>query len=297
MAAKSAEPSATRPQPPPLPPPPIEFFRQLLTMKPEEREKALALREPKTREIVKAKVRQFEGLPPDERENRLRTLELRWYLLPLMKASPTNRSARLQTIPAPDRQLVEKRLQDWDRLPADAQQNLLESELAVVFMRPERGVISHAGPSMVTTQQQQRITESIKYLNGLPTEKRREVYRTFESFFELSQHERAKALDSFTEAERKQMERSLRLFDNLAPADRDLCLEGFEKFRALSEQERQEFLRSAERWQTMSANDRALWRSLVNRKAIPLPPMPPGLSGSAAKGNSKSPELATNSVR
>src|SRR2546422_921168 len=92
VPAKSAESpaavspaTAARPQPPPLPPPPIEFFRQLLGMKPEEREKALALREPKTRQLVEAKVKQFEALPADERENRLRTLELRWYLLPLMK--------------------------------------------------------------------------------------------------------------------------------------------------------------------------------------------------------------------
>jgi transposase-like protein len=296
-AAVSA-PTTTRPQPPPLPTPPIEFFRQLLGMKPEEREKALALREPKTRQFLEDKIRQFAALPADERENRLRTLELRWYLLPLMKSSPTNREPRLQAIPERDRKLVEARVQFWDQLPAEIKRDMLESELAIgVIYLPEKGVVSHAGLSTITPQQQEKIKKSIDYLNRLAPDKRRRVFRSFEGILRLSQEERAKALDNFSENERKQMQRTLQTFEKLSPTDRDLCVTGFQKFSALSEEERQDFLRNVERWRTMSDKDRAVWRSLVNRKVVPQPPMPPGLPGAAPRIKVASPDLATNSAR
>jgi hypothetical protein len=289
--------TATRPQPPPLPPPPVEFFRQLLGMKPEEREKALALRlpEPKQRQVVEAGIKQFEALPADERENRLRTLELRWYLLPLIKSPPTNREARLQAIPERDRKLVETRLQFWDRLPDETRRDILESELAIgILYIPEKHVVSHAPLSTITPLQQEKIRRSVDYLNHLAPDKRRQVFRNFERITQLSQEERAKALDNFRENEREQMERTLQTFEKLSPSDRDLCVAGFQKFSALSEGERQDFLRNVDRWRTMNDKDRAVWRSLVNRKAIPQPPMPPGLS---PRAKVEPPDFATNSVR
>jgi hypothetical protein len=288
--------AAARPQPPPLPLPPVEFFRQLLGMKPEEREKALALRvqEPKTRQLIEAKVKQFEVLRADERENRLRTLELRSYLLPLIKSPPTNREARLQAIPERDRKLVETRLQFWDRLPEEARRDILESELAIGVFFPEKSVISHAKLLTITPEQQEKIRKSIDYLNRLSPDKRRRVFRSFEEMTQLSQGERAKALDNFSQNERDQMQRTLQTFEKLSPTDRDVCVAGFEKFSALSEGERQEFLRNVERWRTMSDKDRAVWRSLVNRKAIPQPPMPPGL---APRAKVEPPDFATNSSR
>src|SRR5688500_4846510 len=102
------------PQPPPLPQPPIMQFRQLLGMKVDEREKALAARPTNTQELLKQKLAEYDALPADIRENRLRTLELQWYLRPLMKASPTNRAAQLQVIPERDRELIAARLKAWD---------------------------------------------------------------------------------------------------------------------------------------------------------------------------------------
>src|SRR5215208_4542955 len=85
-------------QAPPLPPTPVEYFRQLLKMNSEERHKELVNRT-KTREFLESKLKEFEALSPEERENRLRTMELQWYLRPLLTGSPTNRAAQLQTIP------------------------------------------------------------------------------------------------------------------------------------------------------------------------------------------------------
>ena len=66
-----------------------------------ERKQALTNRSPEGQKLILAKVREYESLPPDERELRLRVTELRWYLLPLMTAPATNRPAQLAMIPEP----------------------------------------------------------------------------------------------------------------------------------------------------------------------------------------------------
>jgi hypothetical protein len=295
---EGARPVADRKAPPPLPPSPVEYFRQLLKMNAQEREGELAKR-PKTREVLEAKLKEFDGLALAEQENRLRALELQSYLRPLMKAPATNRAEQLKAIPARDRDLVETRLKLWDKLPADQQRDLLESELAIlVFYRPQNAKMTFSGVSAATTPQQERIRKSIEYLDSLPQDKRDQLYRNFGDFFELSEHEKARALGSvrvLSEAERKQMERTLEVFEKLPPQERDRCIEGFEKFRALSPAEQAHFLKSAERWQTMTAKDRQLWRSLVNRKAIPLPPgLTPGVTNPAAIPRPGEFEVATN---
>jgi len=292
LVAPSAAQSRRPVQPPPIPPAPVEYFRQLLKMNSEERENELGNR-PKTREFLESKLKEFEGLAPEERENRLRTLELQWYLRPLMRTSPTNRT--LKAIPEEDRPLVEARLKLWDQLSADEKRDMLESELAVrVLSRPEEGLITQSGFSMISTQQQARIRTSTEYLNKLPAEKREQLYHNFARFFGLSEQEKARTLDSFSEAERQQMERTLQAFEKLPPQARERCIAGFDKFRALPQSERQHFLRSAERWQAMSAKDRQAWRVIVNRKALPPPPMPPGFTNPAAMRRTPDLIIATN---
>jgi hypothetical protein len=149
--------------------------------------------------------------------------------------------------------------------------------------------------SPLSTSQQERIDKSTAYLDGLKPEKRAELYQNFQEFFELSEKEKAKALDSIhtlSDAERRQMERTLQTFDRLPRAQREQCIEGFQKFTALSREEQSQFLRSAARWQAMSPRDRQIWRSLVRGKAVPQPPSPPGLQGATL--NSPQFQVATN---
>lgn len=288
-AAQANEPGAVKltqparvPQPPPMPPSPVQFFRQLLPMTLEERQTALERYSPKTREFVSAKLKEYESLPPDDRENRLRTLEMRWHLLPLMSVAPSNRVLRIQALPERDRPLIEERLRLWDRLSPELQRDVLECEPALAaFASPgERAPTSSMG-SPLSSNALAQINRSLAYLNSLQAEKRAELYRNFREFFELSEKERARALesiDALTEPEREQMAHTLRTFDRLPPAEREQCIQGFQKFTALSREEREQFLRSVERWQAMTPRDRQLWRSLVRQKAVPQPPLPPGLS-------------------
>src|SRR5687767_718422 len=76
----TSAPIARVPQAPPMPPAPIQFFRDLLPMTAEQRQTALEKYSARSREFVTAKLREYEALTPEERENRLRTLEMRWHL-------------------------------------------------------------------------------------------------------------------------------------------------------------------------------------------------------------------------
>jgi len=274
--------SARVPQAPPMPPSPVEFFRQVLAMTPEQRDKALEKYSPKTREFVGAKLKEFEALKPEERENRLRTMELRWHLLPLMSMAPSNRVLRIQGLPERDRPLIEERLRLWDKLSREQQRDVLECEPALQAFASTGRISTSSMVSPLSTNQLERINRSTAYLNNLHPEKRAALYQNFQEFFELSEKEKAKALDSIhtlSDAERRQMERTLETFDRLPRAQREQCIEGFQKFTALSREDQGQFLRSAARWQAMSPRDREIWRSLVQRKAVPQPPLPPGLDG------------------
>jgi hypothetical protein len=83
---------------------PVEIFRELLAMDPEQQEKFLAGRT--NREEILAKVLEYQALAPNERELKLKTTELRWYLQRLMEAPETNRAAMLARVPEKDRKLV-----------------------------------------------------------------------------------------------------------------------------------------------------------------------------------------------
>ena len=89
-AAESAQP----PIPvlmPPIPPSPIDQFRQWLRMAAPEREKSLAEYPEAKQATLRQKLQAYESMPPEQRERRLRMLELRWYLRPLMNSAPEQR--------------------------------------------------------------------------------------------------------------------------------------------------------------------------------------------------------------
>src|SRR5262245_28343087 len=98
---------------PPSPKSPIESFRNLLKMDETARQKLLAEKSPQYRQNLEAKLKEYLVLPPDERELRLKLVELRWYLTPLMRLPPSQRAASLALVPAADRPLIEDRLKQW----------------------------------------------------------------------------------------------------------------------------------------------------------------------------------------
>ena len=230
---------------------PVDFFRQLLAMTPSERLAALTNRPPEMRAKILAKVREYQALNPDERELRLRATELRWYLVPLLRLSPTNRVSRLAMVPTEMQELVKSRLQHWDILPPPLKQEFLTNDSTLhYFARVEPTNATVANPD------QQKIADR------------------FNQFFELTAAEKRSTLNTLSATERAQMEKTLQSFEKLPPRQRITCVQNYAKFAGMSAAERAQFLKNADDWSKMSPAERKTWRDLV--KTVPLwPPMPP----------------------
>jgi len=278
LAATNA-PVALPPAPPPILPPksPVDSFRELLAMKIRERQQFLANRPEKVRERLLAKVREYAALKPDERELRLRATELRWYLVPLMSMPATNRAAQLEHVPAELREAAENRLQQWDLLPPPLQQELLENDRTLRrYLQLESSTPAQKEEilSTIPPGQREELEAGYRRWLALPESERKIMLKRLDQFFELTPNEKTKVLSTLSEPERRQMEETLRTFENLPPAERARCIRSFGKFVSLSLEERRQFLKNAERWQSMTPAERQEWRNLVSQ--VPLwPPEPP----------------------
>jgi Protein of unknown function (DUF3106) len=251
-------PSAIGPPPMPSAPSPVDYFRKLLAMSPQQLQAALAHKPPKVRERILAKVSEYAALDPDNRELRLRATELRWYLTPILQASASQRAAQMALVPADIRGLVQSRLIQWDILPPALQQEFLENEhIAGYFAGLSATNLISAAPAPMPT------------------------------FFDLSPAEEQQTLGKLTDSDRKQMEATLQNFGKLPPYQRVQCIHAFGKFASMSQAERTAFLKNAQRWSQMTPSERQAWCDLVAHvpqwpplptAAImppPLPSMPP----------------------
>jgi len=280
IAGPRAATAATNP--PALPPvpqasAPVEIFRTLLALPPAERKAYLAARPPETQQRILAKLREYESLKPDQRELRLRATELRWFLLPLLSAAATNRPAELAALPESIRQSVADRLREWDRLPAAAQQELLENEATLdYFTQLQTGTEEQkqAIRQNLSPARREKLEAGIAGWQTLPPPQQEKLLARFSQFFDLTAAERAKALHVFSESERQQMEKTLARFAKLPKEQREQCVQSFAQFTALSLEERQQFLKNADRWKLMPPEERQHWREIV-QKVPPRPPLPP----------------------
>ena len=278
---------------PPLPQAnsPVDLFRKLLAMTPAERHDYLTNRPAGIRDRILAKLNEYEALDPNERELRLRATELRWYLLPLLHVSPTNRTAQLAAIPDALQPLVKSRLALWDILPPPLQQEFFESAPTLHYFSQ---LDSSNGPPMPPTAGMHHISHALDlaHWNALSEEQHQKFAAQFNQFFELTPPEKKKTLNTLSDAERQQMEKTLDTFGKLAPPQRLKCIRAFTEFAGMSAQEKQDFLNNARRWAQLSPKERQTWRDLVTHvpewtplpSALIMPPIPPAFH----------PPLATN---
>ena len=253
---------------------PVDQFRELLALPAAERASHLTNKPPALRQRILAKVAEYEAMKPDERELRLRSTQLRWYLMSFREAPISERKTQLAMVPEADRQVVKDHLDTWDKLPADIRQEILKYEKVMeTVLLPGATNVNRMPPPVPNT-------ENLKSINAflqLPPEKRRQMYASFQEFFELSDAERERTIGALPPEERMQMTLALRKFDKLPKLQRDRCLKSFAKFSSMSEAERLEFLKNAERWRELPTAERQAWRDLIN-KVAPAPPLPPVLA-------------------
>lgn len=259
----------------------IGYFRALLAAKPEEREKLLAGRESKHRQVLEDGVRRYEALSPEERETRLRTMELRFHVTSLLRVPPSKRDEQLKLVPENDRPAVAERLRYWDTLSPLEQKEALDNERAA-------RILGVAGPGSKTREipltgqtsnQVRQIEQQLVRWQSLPEGRRQQVEKNFTSLFEFSDEEKALGQlrsMSLSAEERELMEKTIAVFKKLPVAARENCVRNFPKFAELTPAERRDFLYNAQQWQKMSAADREAWRKIV-AKVPKFPPMPPGI--------------------
>jgi hypothetical protein len=237
---------------------PVDFFRQLLAMPPAERLKSLTNRPAAARARIMAKVHEYLALDPDERELRLRATELRWYLTPLFRVAEADRAARLAQVPENLRGLVQSRLEQWEVLPPQMQQEFLANDQTLPYFAH----IETTNPPAANPEQQK-------------------IADQFNQFFELTPMEKRQTLNTLSAAERVQMEQTLQSFEKLPPEQRLLCVRNYAKFASMSDTDRVKFMKNAQSWSRMSPKERQAWRDLVAQVPIwppmPLPIMPPSL--------------------
>jgi hypothetical protein len=254
---------------PPVPqiPSPVAMFRRLLGMTVPERESFLNTnRAPEMRAALRAKIKEYLAMDPDDRELRLRATELRWQLIPLLRTAPADRGPRLALVPDDLAPLVKSRLAEWDQLPPSLQQEFLANDHTLHYFAHVETTNNTDADSAAAVQ-------------------REKIARQFDQFFELTPEEKQKTLKTLSTTERAQMEQTLQAFTKLTGTQRIQCMRAFTQFAELKPAERAEFLKNAERWAQMSPKERQTWRDLVARvpKWPPVPshianlmPPPPG---------------------
>jgi hypothetical protein len=267
------------PLPPRTTPPisPVEYFRELLALNSEARERALADKPEIQRKYLQAKLLEYEQMPPEDRELRLRVTELRYHLLPLLKTPASDRAERLKLVPERDRALIEERLKQWDSLPADVREELLENEITVrYFLRLDQAAPSRREEVLRPLPEDYRslLEEKLAKWKEEPPEERQRMYRHFERFFELSRSEKQKALNTLPEEERTRIEGVILDFEKLQPEERVRCIENFRKLANMEKEASNRFWNNVRRWEAMTPREREAWRDLFHS----LPPNPPGFS-------------------
>ena len=246
---------------------PVALFRELLAMTPAERNAAIAKRPPDVQKRILEKLQEYEILPGELRELRLRETELRWYLRPLMDVPRTNRAARLARIPEDERKIVEERLQLWDLLPPSLQQQWTNDEMVANYFAQNASATPQEQKDMFSIMPpglRETLQAGFDRWSQMTEDQRQKALAGFNKMFEIKPEEQEKALGTVSDdEERQQMEKTLEAYGKLTSAQRQQCIRSFEKFASMSVVERQQFLKNAARWNAMTPEERKKWRQLV----------------------------------
>jgi hypothetical protein len=285
VTASSSEPTNAAPaRPPRLGRSPVETFRKLLAMSPEERTGHVRMYPPGLHERMLAKLEEYQMLPEPYRELKLQVTELRWYLLPLLKVPVDQRASSLAPIPEPYRTWVADRLNQWDMMPPSLKDDMLEYES--LLDRFVSGNVEVPSPSLPTAGDDEALAEEQKMRRwqALPLAQRQQIYGSLKRYLELSEPERNRTLQALSEPERGETARALRPIEQWPRQEQEQYIAAFEQYVEMSADERQRFLRNAQRWQQMSPAERQAWRDLV-KLINDTPPAPPDVPATEAAGD------------
>lgn len=257
----------------------VDIFRELLEMKPGEREQALAKKKPEARKVIEERLKEFDALSPELRQRRLRLMQLQWELHALLPAPPATRQLFMQIVPEQDRPLIEHRLAMWDKLSPDVQKLVLENEMVMCTFITGRvtplGDVTNNG-SRPSPPVPTNMLTNIDHWRHLTPDQQRQAYDAFYEIFGLADKERDKVFESLQGQSangRDQIENFLKSIGALPVSEREKRMVAFQKFSSMTLEQRMRFLENAQRWQAMPEKDRDAVRKLL-KNAPPIPPLP-----------------------
>lgn len=235
----------------------------------------LAGRSPASRAYLQDQLRRFSTLSPAEQEARLRLMELRFYLRPLLTASSTNRQAQLSRVPPAYREAVRDRLAEWDALSPEERELLLRDQKAAARLIWPPGL----PPPSVPAAHQAEWSQTIARWQQLDADQRRRLVENLGRFFQFNDEEKRRTLERIAVSARPEMAQLIRQLDRLPESERARCLQALTRYLSLPEPERHRFLANAARWAAMTPEQREAWRRLHAKLPPVPPPMPPSPPG------------------
>ncbi len=276
-SAHGADSRPPAPMPPAVRPSPTEVFRTLLAAPPAQRELFLSQRPAAARKVIETKLREFEILPPEVRERRLQIAELQHFLLQVIGEPMERRPELIAQTPLAIRPFVEDRLQAWDRLPPDRQQELLAQQRILASTSTRHGTPTGSKPGTETSSNQGTkvptdLQLALDEWQKLTPDERARKLSDFQRFFDLSERDQARILGAISAAERRQMETTVSQYSHLPPEQRARVIRGIRRFVTLTTPERAQFVQALSQWQLMTPAERSTWRDLVH--AVQPPPLP-----------------------
>lgn len=233
----------------------------------------LASRAPGHRSYLEAQIREFSVLSPAEQEARLRLLELRFFLLPLLQAPVSNRVEQLQTVPGRYRAAVQDRLNAWDALSPTEREGMLDDHAAAAWLcrSPDGPSLPTGTPPRGDASQPAHLERTLARWQSMSAAEKARTVENLERFFQFDTSQKERTLREMARAGRPQMADLIAQMDELPAAEREKCMRALEQFAGLPETERQRFLQNALRWAAMTEEERRAWRNLQQK----LPPLPP----------------------
>ncbi len=267
---------------------PVTFFRQLLAMSPEQQEVRLASRSPANRVVIERKLTEYQSLPVEERDARLRAMEFHHYMTALLRAPSSLRSNWLAQVPAEFQRSCEERLRLWVVLPPEIQQYLLERQSSMQWITRLQGMTENERRQALANLppvERQSIEADVARWQSMSQEQRDQTWRGVRQMFDLSPREQQRVLSRVAQTQRPQTEKLVQNLNPLTPLERERYVEGWRKFSQLDPAHRAKFIQGWERWKTMPESEREVWRRLSAR--IPaVPPLPAPTSSPATSKNS-----------
>lgn len=261
---------------PPRPHSPIEAFRRLVAASPAGRQAELASKTPAHREYLERQLAEFDRLIPAEREARLRLLELRFHLLPLLALPAGSRDGSLRLVAPAYRAAVDDRLQAWDALDPETRADLLENRAALdhLLRFPDALTrIDAESADPLSAAQRAQLQRTTARWQAMSAAEREQLAGQLNRFFQFSTAEQERTLGRLATPPSPRLAEWVAELQQLDPEERERCLASLERFANLTPADQERFLRNAVRWARMSPEDRRHWRELQTK----LPPLPPPL--------------------